>query len=105
MTLWLAALIAFAVVTVAGLGFAGWRGLQLWRTARRTMKVVGVAMDRTSAKLEELSAATERLSAAPGRVSDSVAELQETLTKARVIANAASEARTGAQGATRMLRR
>ena len=105
MALWLGALIVLLLATGAGIGYAAWRGLQLWRLSRRTVKVLGAGGDRITEGLETLAASTEGLAAAPGRVGAAAAGLRRSVAQAAVVAEALGETRVGAETITRLRRR
>ncbi len=105
MDLWLAALIVLLLATAAGSGYAAWRGLQLWRLSRRTLKVLAAGSDRITVRLETLSASSEQLAAAPGRVGAAAADLRRTVAQAGVVAAALGETRAAAETVTRLRRR
>ena len=105
MALWLGALIVLLLATGAGIGYAAWRGLQLWRLSRRTVKVLGAGGDRITEGLETLSASTEGLAAAPGRVGAAAAGLRRSVAQAAVVAEALGETRVAAETITRLRRR
>ena len=104
MLLWLP-LAACLLGPVLGIAYAAWRGLELWRGARRTMKVLGAGGGRVTDGLAELSRSSARLAEAPGRVGEAAAELQRTVALASAVAAAAAEARAGAEPVTALLRR
>jgi len=94
MPLWLAALAVCLVALVAGIGYAAWRGLQLWRSAKATMRVLGAGGRRIEDGLAELTRSADALAAAPGKVGAAGADLQRSVAAARVVADAAIEARS-----------
>lgn len=105
MALWLGALIVLLLATAAGLTYAAWRGLQLWRLFRRTLKVLGAGGDRITEGLEMLSVASERLAAAPGRLGAAAASLRRSVAQVAVVAEALGETRAAAETVTRLRRR
>lgn len=105
MPLWLGALIVLLLATGAGIGYAVWRGLQLWRLSRRTVKVLGAGSDRINEGLETLSASSERLAAVPGRLGAAAAGLRRSLDQAAVLAAALGETRAAVETVTRLRRR
>lgn len=105
MALWLAALIVLLLATAAGIGYAAWRGLRLWRLSRRTVKVLGAGGDRINEGIETLSASSERLATAPGRVGAAAADLRRAIAQAGVVAAALGETRAAAETMTRLRRR
>jgi hypothetical protein len=105
MALWLGALIVLLLATGAGLTYAAWRGLQLWRLSRRTLKVLGAGGDRITEGLATLSASSEQLAAAPGRVGAAAANLRRAVAQAAVVVEALGETRSAAEAVTRLRRR
>lgn len=94
MPLWLAALAVCLVALVAGIGYAAWRALQLWRSAKATARVLGAGGRRIEDGLAELSRSADALAAAPGKVGAAAADLQRSVAVAQVVAAAAVEARS-----------
>ena len=105
MALWLGALIVLLLATGAGIAYAAWRGLQLWRLSRRPLKVLGAGGDHITEGLETLSASSERLAAAPGRVGAAAADLRRSVAQPTVVAQALGETRAAAETVTRLRRR
>lgn len=105
MALWLGALIVLLLATGVGIAYAAWRGLQLWRLFRRTLKVLGGGSDRITEGLETLSASSELLAAAPGRVGAAATDLRRSVAQAGVVAEALGETRAAAEAVTRLRRR
>ena len=105
MALWLGALIVLLLATGAGIAYAAWRGLQLWRLSRRTLRVLGAGGGRITEGLETLSASSERLAAAPGRVGAAAAGLRRSVAQAGIVAEALGETRAAAAAVTRLRRR
>ena len=105
MALWLGALIVLLLAAGAGVGYAAWRGLQLWRLSRRTVKVLDAGGDRIGEGLETLSASSERLAAAPGRMGAAAAALRRSVAQAGVVSEALGETRAAAETVTRLRRR
>lgn len=98
--LWVSLALSMLAVVAAG-GLAARRGLTLWRDFKRFSRIVGAASDALASRADEAArkagaagSAAERLAAANGRLSRSLAY-------ARVVADAAGDARatlTGIRG-------
>ena len=95
MPLWVPALAVCLVALVAGIGYAAWRGLQLWRGAKATMRVLGSGGRHIEDGLDELTRSADVLAAAPGKVGAAGADLQRSVAAARVVVDAMIEARSG----------
>ena len=104
MALWLAALIVCLLGAAAGITYAVWRALQLWRGARGTLQVLDAAGGRVSKGLGALSESAAELAAAPGRLGTAASELQRSVAAARLVVEAAAEARAAADTATAFAR-
>ena len=102
--LWVVALIVCLTGAAASIAYATWRGLQLWRGTKRTLDVLGAAGGRVTTGLAQLSESSAQLAAAPGRLGEAGADLQRSVAAARLVADAAAEARAAAENATALIR-
>lgn len=105
MPLWVAALVICLLGAAAGVAYAVWRALQLWRGARRTLDVLGAGGGRVTDGIAQLTESSARLAEAPGRVGAAGADLQRSVALASYVAGAAAEAREGADPVLQVLRR
>lgn len=104
MALWLAALIVCLLAAAAGIAYATWRALQLWRGARRTLDVLGAAGGRVGDGLGTLGESSARLAEAPGAIGAAASDLMRSVAAATLVAEAAAEARAAADSATAFIR-
>ena len=86
--------LAIVLLVLAGGGFHVVReGLRTWRAVRRLTRVLGAGGDAVTSRVEAATAKLDGAGAAAERLTDATARLQRSLAYARVVADAAGDAR------------
>ena len=83
--------IFLALVLVAGLAFAAWRGFVAWRTIKRFQRTTQVSMLQVATLISQLELRTADVTARAARIDTARTQLVGSLATAKVIGDGARE--------------